>query len=94
VTVRTGGTRAYGDDEDFAATFDGNSLDGGERRGIELADLLRDLFDRVVADLLAHDGTGRRHAEEDATTTMVEHGAEGSCTGTTLAGRGLELEGL
>ena len=70
------------------------AVDSGEARRIDARDFLREFFNGVVADLLPKYLAVRRNAKDDMATTVVEHGAQGACTLSPLAGSALEFEQL
>ena len=71
-----------------------DAVDGRKHRRLDLAQLLRDFFHRMVAHLLADDPTVGLDAEEHPTAAMVEHRAQRARGLATLSGRPLELERL
>lgn len=59
-----------------------------------MADLLRDLFDRVIGHLLSSDPTAGSDTEEHAPTPVIEHRAQCAHRLTALAGGRFELQRL
>ncbi len=82
------------DDQHFAVVAERHALDARERGRVDLAELLRHLFEGVVADLLADDGPVGFDAEEYAASAVVQHGAQSPRCLATLAGGALELQRL
>ena len=64
VAVRPVLTGGHADDQNLAAVAQGHAIDGREGRRIDRAQLLGDLFDGVIADLLADDSPVRLNAKQ------------------------------